>query len=167
MQMRNRILGIGLSAIVSLGVMAAPAAANAADHWRDRDSRNDHRTNAALLGIAGVILVGNHKDTLGAIALGAAAVEASRGNDRCDDGRYRRGHDSWYDAVLRNGRNRRDRDRDCDDNRYGRNRRYDDRYGRDRDCDRDGRYRRDRDCDRDGDCRRDRDRDRDRDCDGD
>lgn len=153
MQIRNRILGIGLATLLGVAALGTPRLANAADHHRGSNDKS--RTNAIVLGAVGAILVGNHQEKLGAVVLGAAAVEAAkagrRNRDRDRDrDRYDRGRDRDRDRIVII----RDRDRDCDDDRYDRDRYDRDRYDRDRDdrYDRDrydrDRYDRDRDCDR-------------------
>lgn len=123
MQMRNKILGFGLAALIGV----VPAIANA--QWRhyNRDHVADgHKANAIALGAAGLILLSGHQNTLGTIALGAAVIEASQttpDHDRFFDRRRDRfivfGHDRDRDW---------DRDRDHDPDR-------------DHDRDRDHRYR--------------------------
>lgn len=142
MQIRNRILGIGLATLMGVAALGAPQLASAADHHRGSNDKS--RTNAIVLGAVGAILVGNHQEKLGAVVLGAAAVEAAKAGRR-DRDRYDRGRDRDRDrgrdrVVIIRDRDR-DRDRDCDDDRYDRDRYDRERYDRDRDCDRGSRGR--------------------------
>jgi hypothetical protein len=155
MQIRNRILGIGMAAIVFAGFLAAPSIANA--DQRHRRSSDDTRAKATVLGALGIILVANKQEKLGAIALGAAALTAASGDRRNHDRWYdNRRHDRDYVIIVRDScdRYRRDRRHVCNDDCFSR---YDrDRSGRNDRNDRDRYDRNDRDrYDRD---RRDRDR---------
>jgi hypothetical protein len=118
---QNRILGAGIAALMAVGLLALPGQASAQYYrHRARTTREDTtRTNAWILGAAGIALLNNHENTLGTIALGAAVGQVGKlqneiddrhrregrygRNDRYDNDRYRRG-DGDYDRDDRNYR---------------------------------------------------------------
>ena len=136
---RNKVLGMGLAALMAVGMIAAPSIANA-QSWRYRSrthSEDTARNNALALGAAGLLLLGNHQSTLGTIALGAAGYEAvqmqndiQRRHDRYgyyQGGRYYGysnngyGYNGYgYNSYGYNGYSRRDDDDDRDDYRRDR-----------------------------------------------
>ena len=76
MKLQSKLVGLGMAALMSAGLLAAPAMASA-QRYRSRTHNEDTaRTNAIALGAAGILLSANHQSTLGTIALGAAAYEA-------------------------------------------------------------------------------------------
>lgn len=113
MRLQNRILGTGLALALGLGMMAVPTAAQAQSRSRSQKNENQHRTNAYILGAAGLILNGSHQNTLGTIALAGAAYEAYRlqtdVEKRHDRERYgynyngynRSSQDGYYDSAGR------------------------------------------------------------------
>lgn len=147
MKQLSKLLGIGLAAFMAAGLVAAPSMA-AAQSYRQKSSTHSEdgaRTNAIALGAAGLILMNNHQKTLGAVALGAAALQAiqmqndiKNRHDREDrygyntphgiysDGGYydqlgmyhKPGFDAGYYSQQSTNWNRKN-DRDCDDS-YGR-----------------------------------------------
>ena len=155
---RNRILGLGVAALLGIGILAMPASANAQFWHRHRTnptrSEDSARNNALALAGAGLILMNSHESTLGTIALAGAALEAADMqrdiDNRHDRYGYYRGDRYGYYGGDRYGYYGGDRD----DYRYRGDRDRDD-YRRRGDRDRDDRR-------RDRDDRRDHDRDRNR-----
>jgi len=152
MQFTKGFLKLSIAGLLGVAMLAAPMTASAQYRYRSRTHTEDtSRNNAIALGAVGIILLGNHQKTLGAIALGAAAVEAVKSSQDIDnrhdryDNRRRRdrnyGYGGGYDVYgYDNGGRYRDRDRDRDDYGYrsgGRDRDRD----RDRDCNNDRRRR--------------------------
>jgi len=85
MKLHSKMVGLGMGAMISAGLIAAPAMASA-QHYRNRTHNEDTaRTNAIALGAAGLLLMGNHQSTLGTIALGAAGYEAIQMQNSIDN----------------------------------------------------------------------------------
>lgn len=131
---RHRFIGMGLAALLGLGILAAPNQANAQFYRRhvNRTHNEDSaRNNAIALGAAGLILMNSHESTLGTIALAGAALEVGTMQHDIDNrhdryGYYDRGRSYGYYGggdrddyrVSRRDRDdRRDGDRDRDDRR--------------------------------------------------
>lgn len=119
---KSKVLGMGLAALMAVGMIAAPAIANA-QSWRYNRTRSEDsaRANALGLGVAGALLLGNHQTTLGTIALGAAALEGIQSQNDIDARHDSYGY-SYYYGGDRDDYRRVDRDGDKDrdrDNRGG------------------------------------------------
>jgi hypothetical protein len=107
MKKHSRILKLGLAALMTAGLLAAPGMAGAQSYRQGKSNtrtEDSARNNAIALGAAGVILMNNGQKTLGTIALGAAVQQTLKMQDSIKE--------------------RHDRE----DDRYGYNR-YEDRYG--------------------------------------
>ena len=110
MRLHSKMVGLGMAALMSAGLLAAPAMASA-QRYRSRTHNEDTaRTNAIALGAAGVLLSANHQSTLGTIALGAAAYEAIQAQNAID-ARHRREGRYGYRYNDRNYRSSRYNDR--------------------------------------------------------
>ena len=129
MKQHSKLLGLGLAAFLSVGLLAAPGLASAQSYRHRSSTHNEDtaRTNAIALGAAGVLLMSNHQQGLGTIALGAAAYETIQMQNAIKD-RHNRERYGYY-----NGRYYGSSDR------YGTYNGYD-RYGNYTGYDRNGNY---------------------------
>lgn len=114
---RNRLIGIGLAAVLGLGMLAMPnqASAQLFRHRSRTHSEDSSRNNAIALGAAGLILLNSHESTLGTVALAGAALELGQMQHDIDNRHDRYGYSYNNRYYGRRG------DGDRDDRYYGNN----------------------------------------------